>query len=204
MKTAAIFSLGLSLSLAIAAGSALAKAEIGLPAPGFTLTDIDGNSHSLSDFAGKTVVLEWTNHECPFVVKHYTGNMQAQQKAATDNGVVWLTINSSTTGAQGHVTADQAKSLMNQKGWAGSAYLFDTAGEAGRAYDAKVTPHMYIIDGDGVLRYMGGIDSNPSANPADIPGATQYVEVALRELAGGEEVSQTSTRPYGCSIKYAG
>ncbi len=202
MNVTTLISLGLSLAFVVS--SAQAKPEIGHPAPGFTLTDVDGNSHSLSDFAGKTVVLEWTNHECPFVVKHYTGNMQAQQKAATDSGVVWLTINSSTTGAQGHVTADQAKSLMTEKNWAGSAYLFDTPGEVARAYDAKVTPHMYIIDGDGLLRYMGGIDSNPSANPADIPAATQYVEAALRALAGGEDVRDTSTRPYGCNIKFAG
>lgn len=201
MKLAILSSL--TLSLAFAVSSALAKPEIGQPAPGFTLTDVDGNSHSLSDFAGKTVVLEWTNHECPFVVKHYTGNMQAQQKAATGDGVVWLTINSSATGQQGHVNAEQAKALMAQHGWAGTAYLYDTPGEVARAYDAKVTPHMYIIDGDGVLRYMGGIDSNPSANPADIPAATQYVEVALGELADGDEVSQTSTRPYGCGIKFA-
>lgn len=192
-----------SLTLAFAAAQALAKAEIGQPAPAFTLTDADGNSRSLSEFSGKTVVLEWTNHECPFVAKHYgAGNMQKQQQAATGAGVVWLTVNSSNTGKQGYVTADQAKALMADNDWAGTAYLFDTDGTAGQAYGAKTTPHMYVIDGDGVLRYMGGIDSNPSADQADIAGATQYVQVALAQLAAGEAVAQANTRPYGCSVKY--
>lgn len=202
MKLALVAGLGLALVAAVP--TAFAKAEIGQPAPDFTLTDIDGNAHSLSDFAGRTVVLEWTNHQCPFVVKHYTGNMQEQQKAAIADDVVWLTINSSTTGAQGHLSPDQARAINEEKNWSGTAYLFDTSGEVGRSYDAKVTPHMYIIDGDGVLRYAGGIDSTPSADPADIPSSTQYVRVALEQLAGGDDVAQASTRPYGCSIKYPG
>jgi hypothetical protein len=189
--------------LALAASPALAAPEVGKPAPDFTLTDVDGRSHALADFAGKTVVLEWTNHECPFVVKHYgAGNMQAQQNAATASGVVWLTVNSSAPGKQGNVSPDRARELMAGNGWSGSAYTFDPTGVVGRAFGARTTPHMYIIDGDGVLRYMGGIDSNPSADPADIPGATQYVKVALEQLGAGQGIAQANTRPYGCSVKY--
>jgi hypothetical protein len=195
--------LALCAGLALAVGSAVAAPEIGKPAPAFTVTDTEGRQHALADFAGKTVVLEWTNHECPFVVKHYgAGNMQAQQKAATDAGVVWLTVNSSAPGKQGNVSAERAGELMAANGWAGTAYTFDPTGVAGRAYGARTTPHMYVIDGDGVLRYMGGIDSNPSADPADIAGATQYVRTALDQLAAGQPVADSNTRPYGCSIKY--
>ena len=195
--------LTLCAGLALAAGSAVAAPQIGQPAPAFTVTDTAGKAHALADFAGKTVVLEWTNHECPFVVKHYgAGNMQAQQKAATDAGVVWLTVNSSAPGKQGNVSPERAGELMAASGWAGTAYTFDPTGIVGRAYGARTTPHMYVIDGDGVLRYMGGIDSNPSADPADIAGATQYVRTALAQLAAGQPVADSNTRPYGCGIKY--
>ena len=194
-----------ALSFGFAAVDAMAKAEIGQPAPAFTVADADGKTHNLSDFTGKTVVLEWTNYDCPFVRKHYdAGNMQAQQKAATSAGVVWLTVNSSASGKQGHVTPSKAKELMASDGWTGTAYVFDTEGTVGQAYGAKTTPHMYVIDSEGVLRYMGGIDSNPSADQADIAGATQYVSKALEQLAAGEPVAQANTRPYGCSVKYAG
>lgn len=195
--------IALSASIALAAATAWAGAEVGKPAPDFSLTDVDGNTRSLADFAGKTVVLEWTNHECPFVVKHYgAGNMQAQQRAATADGVVWLTVNSSAPGKQGNVSPERARELMASNNWAGSAYTFDPAGTVGRAYGARTTPHMYIIDGEGTLRYMGGIDSNPSADPSDIEGATQYVSQALGELSAGQAVSQANTRPYGCGVKY--
>jgi peroxiredoxin len=195
--------LALCASLALAAGSVLAAPEVGQPAPAFTVTDTDGKQHALADFAGKTVVLEWTNHECPFVAKHYgAGNMQAQQKAATAAGVVWLTVNSSAPGKQGNVSPERARELMAESGWAGTAYTFDPTGVTGRAYGARTTPHMYVIDGDGVLRYMGGIDSNPSADQADISGATQYVRVALDQMAAGQAVADSNTRPYGCGIKY--
>ena len=196
--------LGLALALVLTAPLAPASAaEIGAAAPAFTLTDIDGQSRSLEDFAGQTVVLEWTNHECPFVKKHYNGgNMQRQQAEATGKGIAWLVINSSAPGKQGHVTPEQAGAI--QAGWeAGQdAYLFDTDGEVGRAYGAKTTPHMYIIDADGVLRYNGAIDSIQSADVADIEKAEQFVEIALAELAAGEPVSRPLTRPYGCSVKY--
>lgn len=194
-----------ALALGFTAATAHAKAEIGQPAPDFTVTDTEGTTHNLSDFAGKTVVLEWTNYDCPFVRKHYdAGNMQSQQKAATAAGVVWLTVNSSAPGKQGHVTAEKAKELMASDSWAGTAYAFDPDGTTGKAYGAKTTPHMYVIDGQGVLRYMGGIDSNPSADPADIANATQYVSVALEQLAAGQDIADANTRPYGCSVKYAG
>jgi peroxiredoxin len=185
------------------ATSAPAVATVGQPAPAFELVDTSGQSHSLSDFAGKTVVLEWTNHECPFVKKHYSaGNMQAQQREATADGVVWLTINSSAPGLQGHVDAATADRIRDEADAAQTAYLMDGDGTVGRAYDAKTTPHMYVIDPQGVLRYAGAIDSIPTADRDDLANATQYVPQALAELAAGQPVSTPVTRPYGCSVKY--
>jgi peroxiredoxin len=184
--------------------NAQAAPQVGQPAPDFTVVDTAGVEHSLSDFAGKKVVLEWTNHECPFVVKHYgSDNMQGQQRMARDeHDVVWLSVISSKPGAQGHVSPEQADELTASRNASPAAVLLDESGDMGRAYDARVTPHMYIIDEDGVLQYMGGIDSNPSSNPADIPGATQYVVAALTEMAAGQPITDTMTRPYGCTIKY--
>lgn len=201
LRTIAFIAAGL-VALATA-GTALAAAKINEPAPEFTLTDSNGTAHSLSDFRGKTVVLEWTNAECPFVVKHYKpGNMQRQQAEATANGVVWLTINSGAPGKQGHVDGAGANAIIERTGGKQTAYLIDADGKVGRLYGARTTPHMYVIDGEGVLRYMGAIDSNPSGDPADIAGATQYVEVALAELAAGKPVTAPVTQPYGCSVKY--
>lgn len=200
MKT--VLAAALAATLAFA-GQAHAAATVGQPAPSFTLTDTKGTTHSLADFAGKTVVLEWFNHECPFVKKHYgAGNMQKQQDAATGKGVVWLTINSSAPGKQGHVNAEQANAVLGEWKASPTAFLLDHDGTVGRAYGAKTTPHMYVIDGTGVLRYNGAIDSNPSADPADIPGATQYVEAALADLAANRAVARGTTQPYGCSVKY--
>jgi len=188
--------------LAVTAAQA-SPAKVGEPAPAFTLTDSNGVQHSLADFAGKTVVLEWTNHECPFVKKHYeSSNMQAQQTAATADGVVWLSINSSAAGKQGNVDGSAANRLRTQAKAASTAYLLDATGVTGRMYAAKTTPHMYIIDPKGVLRYAGAIDSIPSADPADIPKATQYVSTALAELAAGKPVTTVVTQAYGCSVKY--
>lgn len=186
------------------AASASASPQIGQPAPDFTVVDTAGVEHNLSDFAGSTVVLEWTNHECPFVKKHYSSdNMQNQQRMARDeHDVVWLSVISSKPGAQGHVSAQGADALTAQRQAAPAAVLLDESGDMGRAYSARVTPHMYIIDADGDLQYMGGIDSNPSSDPADIPAATQYVVAALTEMSDGAPISDTMTRPYGCTIKY--
>ncbi len=181
-----------------------AKAVVGEPAPSFTVTDSNGKTHSLSDFKGKTVVLEWTNAECPFVKKHYgSDNMQAQQGEATAGDVVWLSVNSGAPGKQGNLDGAGANALIGETDGKQTAYLIDAEGTTGKAYGAKTTPHMYVIDGEGVLRYAGAIDSNPSADPADIPAATQYVRVALSELAAGKPVSVATTQPYGCSVKYA-
>lgn len=185
--------------------AALAQAApvIGAPAPAFSLTDSQGKNHNLADFAGKTVVLEWNNPECPFVKKHYSGNIQAQQQAAAAAGVVWLTVNSSAPGKQGNLNAAQANAMLAQNKAAPAAYLFDGDGKVGQAYAAKTTPNLYVIDGTGKLRYSGAIDSIASAKTEDIPKATQYVPTALAEIAAGKAVSTPVTKPYGCSIKYA-
>lgn len=190
----------LLFTLATTAGAAL---KIGESAPDFTGIDTGGNSHALSDFRGKPVILEWTNHDCPYVRKHYNGgNMQRQQQAATEKGAVWLSIISSAPGKQGHVTPAQADALTDQRNAAPSAVILDQKGDIGRLYGAKTTPHMYIIDAQGKLAYMGGIDSIASSNPADIDRATQYVPAALAQVMTGEPVAASVTRPYGCSVKY--
>jgi peroxiredoxin len=190
--------------LSVAATPLMAKVEVGQPAPSFSLTDSNGKTRTLEEFKGKTVVLEWTNAECPFVKKHYgSGNMQAQQKEATGAGVVWLAINSGAPGKQGQVEGGDANEQMQIDRSAPTAYLLDPTGTTGRAYGAQTTPHMYIIDGQGVLRYKGGIDSIQSADVSDIPKATQYVKQALAELSAGKPVSVPVSPPYGCSVKYA-
>lgn len=177
--------------------------EIGQPAPDFTLKDTDGKDVTLSSFAGKPVVLEWTNDKCPYVVKHYdSGNMQKLQEKYTGSGAVWLTINSSATGKQGYVSAADAKQIMSEKGGKQSAYLFDTDGTVGRLYDAKTTPQMIVIDAQGTLVYNGAIDSNDSFKAETIDGATNYVADALDALAAGKPVQVATTKPYGCGVKY--
>ena len=195
----------LAAAAVLAFATSLAAApQIGQPAPDFSVVDTAGDVHSLSDFAGQKVILEWTNHDCPFVVKHYQpGNMQDQQRMArNEHDAVWLTVISSKPGSQGHVSPEQADELTRSRNAYPTAVLLDESGDMGRAYDARVTPHMYIIDEDGILRYMGGIDSNPSRNSDDIPGATQFVVAALENLAAGRDVDPTVTRPYGCTVKY--
>lgn len=185
------------------AAAPAAAAVVDQAAPAFTLVDSTGKKRSLSDFAGKTVVLEWTNHECPFVKKHYgSGNMQKQQRDATAKGVVWLSINSSAPGKQGHVDGAAAERVRSEAKAAQTAYLLDPDGTVGHTYGAKTTPHMYVIDPKGVLRYAGGIDSIPSADAGDLAKATQYVPQVLAELAAGKPVSVKVSRPYGCSVKY--
>lgn len=194
--------LGLLASSAILAVS-LHGASINETAPDFTLTDSNGNEHSLSDFRGQFVVLEWVNHECPFVVKFYQpGKMQELQATYTEKGVVWLKINSSAEGKQGHLTPELANQAIADKGINATAILLDHDGEVGRLYDARVTPHMYIINPEGVLIYNGAIDSIRSTNSADIEKAENYVVSALTAAMAGEPVAQPVTRPYGCTVKY--
>jgi hypothetical protein len=157
----------------------------------------------LSQYRGKTVVLEWTNHDCPYVRKHYqSGNMQKLQKAAISDGIVWLSIISSAPGKQGHVSGVEANALTSQRNASPSAVILDEKGDIGRLYGAKTTPHMYIIDPKGTLVYMGGIDNIPSSNQADIDRATNYVSAALQSLKEGKVITDNVTRPYGCSVKY--
>ena len=196
-------SLSLLLLTLAAAGPAAARVAVGEAAPDFTLTDSHGKSESLSQFKGKTVVLEWNNPECPFVGKHYnSGNMQKQQADATAAGVVWLTINSAAGGKQGDLDAAGANAYVAKVGGKETAYLLDPQGKVGHLYGARTTPHMYVIDPQGVLRYMGGIDSIKSTDVDDIGKATQYVPQALGELKDGKAVSVPVSEPYGCSVKY--
>jgi hypothetical protein len=194
----------LAVAATLVAAGVLHAATLGQPAPAFTLTDLDGKTHSLADFKGKTVVLEWTNPECPFVVKHYekSGNLPATQKAATADGVVWLLINSGAAGKQGDRDAAAAKAWLAKVNSAATAYLRDSDGKVGKAYGAKVTPHLFVINAEGVLVYRGAIDSIRSANAADIPKAENYVTSALAALKAGKPVENADTKPYGCPVKY--
>jgi peroxiredoxin len=193
-----------ALAVAFVTTTAQATATIGQPAPAFTVTDTAGKTVKLADFKGKHVVLEWVNPGCPFVVKHYSSaNMQGTQKAATAQGVVWLAVNSTASDASDYKAPPAMAAWTQQQKAAASATLMDTDGRLGRAYDARTTPHMYVIDPAGTLVYAGAIDSKPTANPADIASATNHVKVALAETLAGKPVSQAQTRPYGCSVKYS-
>ena len=172
------------------------------PAPDFSLSDTAGKTVSLSQFRGKSVVLEWNNPGCPFVRKHYNGNMQSLQKDFTQKGVVWLAINSTETQSGDYLAPDQLSRWMRDKGASPTATLMDPDGKAGAAFGARVTPHMYIVNPQGLLVYAGGIDSIPSAREADIQKATNYVRQGLTELLAGRPVSVATSQAYGCSIKY--
>ncbi|MBU49410.1 MAG: thioredoxin family protein [Deltaproteobacteria bacterium] len=188
---------------AYAGKTAPKKAKVGEAAPDFTLTDTHGKKHKLSDFKKKYVVLEWLNHGCPFVKKHYnSGNMQKLQKKWTKKGVIWLSIASSAPGKQGYFTAKQANALSKKKKAAPTALLQDASGTVGRLYGARTTPHMFVISPKGVLLYAGAIDNNRSWDPSTIKGATNFVSQALTEAMAGKAVSKPLTRPYGCSVKY--
>jgi len=184
-------------------GNAAAAPAVGQQAPDFVAVDTTGAKHKLSDFAGKFVVLEWTNPGCPFVRKHYgSGNMPATQKAATDKGVVWLAINSTERAATDYLKPEALDAWMKSQKAAPTAVLMDEDGLIGQVYGARTTPHIFIIDPKGTLVYAGGIDSIASARPDDIKTATNYVNLALGEAFGGKPISTASTRPYGCSVKY--
>jgi peroxiredoxin len=188
---------------ALAAGPALALPQLGQPAPAFTATDSAGKAVSLSQFAGKTVVLEWTNSGCPYVGKHYSsGTMQSLQKKETADGVVWLTVASSAPGMQGYFTAATAQKWAAKEHWDGTAILLDSAGKIGRAYGARNTPQMFVIDRAGKVAYMGGIDDRPYADPESLKGAKPYVAMALADLRAGRPVATPTSQPYGCSVKY--
>jgi peroxiredoxin len=176
---------------------------VGKPAPAFTLPDSTGQPRSLGDWKGRVLVLEWFNNECPFVNKHYTsGNMQRLQAEHTERGVIWLTIASSAPGKQGALTPSLAQAVIRQRGARQTALLFDHDGAVGRLYGAKTTPHMFIVGLDGAVVYTGAIDDRPSTDPADVTGATNYVQRALDELDQDRAVSIPETKPYGCSVKY--
>jgi peroxiredoxin len=179
--------------------------RVGDPAPDFTGTDSQGQSHKLSEYRGKYVVLEWTNNGCPFTKKHYTsGNMQALQKEWTGKGVVWLTILSSAPGAQGYMTAADENSYITREHAAPTAAILDPTGAIGHEFEAKTTPDMIVIDPSGKVIYSGAIDNRPTTDPSDVQGATNYVSAALTESMAGQPVAVSYTRPYGCSVKYQG
>lgn len=183
---------------------AVFAARVGEPAPDFTGTDSHGQTHKLSDYRGKFVVLEWHNNGCPYTRKHYeSGNMQKLQKEWTQKGVVWLTIISSAPDSQGYVTAAQENDYLEKMHAVPTAAILDPKGEIGHLYAAKTTPHMFIINPQGVLIYNGAIDDKPTSEQSDIPGARNYVSAALQEAMAGQPVAVASTRPYGCSVKYA-
>lgn len=177
----------------------------GAQAPNFSVVDSNGRTRTLAEFAGKTVVLEWTNHDCPYVKKHYgAGNMQALQREATAGGVAWLTVISSAPGKQGHVTGAAANQLTTSRNAAPTAVLLDESGALGRLYAARTTPHMYVIGPDRKLVFQGGIDDKNSSDPASLQGARNYVREALTAIRAGRAPETASAPPYGCSIKYAG
>lgn len=178
-------------------------AVVGEQAPDFSVADAYGNVHSLSDFEGSFVILEWLNHDCPFVRKHYDGNnMQELQETYTEQGVVWLSVISSAPGTQGYLEPEEAQAITEEKGASPTAVLLDVDGTMGRAYDARVTPHMYIINPDGILEYNGAIDDRPTARARDLEGAHNYVTAAMTSLMNGGEVEVRTNTPYGCTVKY--
>lgn len=179
------------------------ESEINKPAPDFTLTDTYGNQHKLSSNRGKVVVLEWLNHDCPFVKKHYnSNNMQKLQKMYAEQGVVWYSIVSSAPGKQGYFPPDEANALTAQKKASPTAVLLDEDGKVGKLYGARTTPHMFIIDAEGKLIYNGAIDDKRSTEAADVEGAKNYVSSALDEALSGRPVTEATTQPYGCGVKY--
>lgn len=188
---------------ALIASTANADTTIGEPAPDFTELNTAGDQVSKADLAGKTVILEWTNHGCPFVQKHYdSGNMQATQQAAVDDDIVWISVISSKPGSQGYVSGAKADQLTASRGAKPTHVLLDPDGSMGRAFGAKTTPHMFIITPEGDVAYNGAIDSIPSSRVADIEKATNYVSAALTSLEAGEAPDPALTLPYGCNVKY--
>jgi peroxiredoxin len=193
-----------TVMVALLLAAPLARAaKVGEAAPDFTATDSNGKVHKRSEYQGKFVVLEWTNRGCPYTQKHYTsGNMQKLQREWTGQGVIWLTVVSSAPGKQGYVTASEENAYLKQINAAPTAVLLDPTGALGHLYDAKTTPHMFVISPQGTLIYNGAIDDRPSTDVADVRGAKNYVTAALQESESGKPVSNPTSRPYGCSVKY--
>ncbi|MBS1713150.1 MAG: redoxin domain-containing protein [Armatimonadetes bacterium] len=205
MKTATVLSLSAVFLAAIAVDAQVSAPQMAAPgtdAPAFSLPDADGQARSLTDFKGKYVVLEWTNKDCPYVVRHYrSGNMQATQKKATGMGAVWLTVVSSAPGKQGHLTGPQAKAHSSEVGSNATACLLDPDGKVGRAYGARNTPQIVVIDPQGRVVYHGAIDDQPNPRGATSP-PKNFALLALEESMAGRTVTTSSTRPYGCNVKY--
>lgn len=190
--------------LALAPTMANASSAItGEKAPEFEFTDTNGTHHNITDFHGKNVVLEWTNHHCPFVIKHYdTRNMQTLQKESTDGGAIWISIVSSAEGKQGHITTEAANEIVTQNGAHPTYKILDEKGEIGKLYGASTTPHMFVIDAKGILAYQGAIDDNSSHKADAVKGANNHVRAALSDLNAGHAVKTATTKPYGCGVKY--
>ena len=192
----------LALLAALVPAAAIASAPVGQPAPAFTVADLDGKPVNLADYKGRTVVLEWHNFGCPFVQKHYrSNNMQALQKKYGSD-VVWLAVNSTAKDSSDYMAPDKLASELQRFGAAPARYVMDESGTVGRAYGAKTTPHMYVIDPSGRLAYAGAIDDKRSTNPEDVKTSKNYVATALDEMKAGKPVTTASTAPYGCSVKY--
>ena len=201
MNTRTHFILRACLLLALVTSAFAVK--VGDPAPGFTIVDSNGKQQHLSDYKGKFIVLEWHNQGCPYTRKHYeSGNMQRLQKEWTAKGVVWLTVISSAPGTQGFVTPSQENDYIKAMNAAPTAALLDMGGSMGHLYGAKTTPHMFVIDPNGTLIYNGAIDDHPSSDENDIQRSKNYVSTALQEAMAGKPVTESMTRPYGCSVKY--
>src|SRR5215475_8840845 len=197
-----ILSIGI-LVAALAISLTAYAVRVGDAAPDFTGTDTYGKAHKLSDYKGKYVVLEWTNNGCPYTQKHYeSGNMQALQKDWTGKGVVWLTVLSSALGEQGYMTASQENAYLSKEKAEPTAALLDPTGVIGHEYSAKTTPHMFVIDPSGRLIYAGAIDDHATTDVEDVKSSKNYVTAALKEAMAGQSVATSSTRPYGCSVKY--
>jgi peroxiredoxin len=205
MRTLSLAKLALAFTAILSLSLAAYALRVGDPAPDFSGTDSHGQTHKLSEYKGKFVVLEWTNNGCPYTRKHYdSGNMQSLQKQWTAKGVVWLTVLSSAPGEQGYMTAAQENAYIGKVHANPTAALLDPAGAIGHEYDAKTTPHMFVIDPSGKLIYDGAIDDHPTTDASDIPTSKNYVSAALTEAMAGQPVATTYTRPYGCSVKYSG
>lgn len=203
MKKQTFLNLALAAALALMPAVARASAEPGKPAPAFEVKDGAGKTHKLGDYSGRWLVLEWFNKDCPFVKKHYgSDNMQALQKELTGKKVAWLSVVSSAEGKQGYLTPAEATAVAKEEGSAAEAILLDTDGAMGKAYGAKATPHMFVINPKGEVVYAGAIDDNDSSDPSVIPTSTNYVRTAVAAGLDGKPVAVSATRAYGCSVKY--